>query len=77
MKYFNGFRAVYKGPIIGLLSFLFLTLVLLFPLKQVWPQNIAEGVEPFLRLEKLSARHSFGAKQFEVPNTFSSTRFDG
>jgi hypothetical protein len=52
MKYFNGFRAVYKGPIIGLLSFLFLTLVLLFPLKQVWPQNIAEGVEPFLRLEK-------------------------
>jgi hypothetical protein len=52
MKYFNGFRAVYKGPIIGLLSFLFFTLVLLLPVKQAWPQNIAGGVEPFLRLEK-------------------------
>jgi hypothetical protein len=52
MKYFNGFRAVYKGPIIGLLSLLFFTLVLLFPVKQVWPQNVAGSVEPFLRLEK-------------------------
>jgi hypothetical protein len=52
MKYFNSFRAVFKDPIIGLLSLLFFTLVLLFPVKQVWPQNVAGGVEPFLRLEK-------------------------
>jgi hypothetical protein len=52
MGYFNSFRAVSKGPIIGLLSLLFFTLVLLFPVKQVWPQNVAGGVEPFLRLEK-------------------------
>jgi hypothetical protein len=52
MKYFNGFRAVYKVSVIGLLSFLFPPWVSLFSVKQAWSQNIAGSVEPFLRLEK-------------------------